>query len=160
MSQVEAIYESTELAEHAIAQLHDDVDVQEILLLRLPQTQTLPLRSTQARRGVAIGAGFGVVMGLIAGALVAWHVGDRMTASAAWMLGLGSMLLGALAGGLAGAMERRSGVPITNPATAIVWLSTSSKRLSRLIVRLHELGARRVVVFDRRDLPEVAALQR
>jgi hypothetical protein len=159
MSEVEAIYDSSEKAEQAIAQLQDDAEVQEIHLFHLPQTHQIPLRDTQARMGVAVGAGVGMVMGLLAGAMVAWQVGDPLTGSAAWMLALGSMLLGSLAGGLAFAMERRTQVRAV-PTTGIVWLRTSSKRLGGLIGRLHKLGARRVEIFEPVELPEIAVLHR
>jgi hypothetical protein len=164
MSEVEAIYDNSESAQWAIAQLQSDDEVQEIHLLQLPQTQQtqqLPLRATQARGGVLFGAGFGVVMGLLAGALVAWRVGDPMTASAAWMLGLGSMLLGALAGGLAFTIERGRDPLRASSTAGIVWLRTSTRRMGGLINRLHELGASRVEILETgADLPEVAALRR
>lgn len=160
MSEVEAIYDSSEQAELAIAQLQGDVDVQEIHLFHLPQTHQIPLNDTQARMGIAVGAGFGMIMGLLAGSLVAWQVGDPVTGSAAWMLALGSMLLGSLAGGLAFAMERRANEVASIPTTGIVWLRTSSKRLGGLISRLHKLGARRVEIFEATELPNIAVLRR
>lgn len=160
MSKVEAIYESAEQAERAVVQLQNDVDVQEIHLYRVPQTQQLPLRKTQARKGVVIGAGFGMVMGLLAGGLVAWWIGDPITGSAAWMLALGSMLLGALAGGLAFSIERARGVRRPSPTSGVVWLRASSNRVTRLVGRLTELGAKRVEVLEPVAMPKVVPSSR
>jgi hypothetical protein len=44
--------------------------------------------------------------------------------------------------------------------TGIVRLRTSSNQVHDLIGRLHELGARRVEVFEPRDLPPIPALHR
>ncbi|MFV8754192.1 hypothetical protein ACNOYE_26915 [Nannocystaceae bacterium ST9] len=154
MSEVEAMYDDTEQAERAMALLRHDDDVAEIRFVEPPHD--LPLQDTRARLGLVIGAGFGVVLGLLAGAMVAWRVGDVVTGSAAWMLALGSMLLGSLAGGLAFALEDRAPPPASS---GTLWMRTSSIQVGRLIKRLHRLGAHRVEILDPIELPGFARLR-
>jgi Mg/Co/Ni transporter MgtE len=158
MSEVEAMYDDAEQAQRAIEVLRRDDDVEEVRYVEAPATQHLPLAETKARRGVALGAGVGMVLGLIAAALITWRVGDIVTGSAVWVLGLGTMLLGALAGGLAFALDRLSAQPAASSGT--IWLRTSTQRIGRLVTRLHRLGARRVEVLDASELPELAPLRR
>jgi hypothetical protein len=157
MQHIEAIYEDPAKAERALAMLRRDPCVAELRIVELPTTCQLPLSQTRARAGLTIGACFGVITGLLAGALVAWWVGDDVTASAAWMLGLGSTLLGALAGALTFAVERE---PEELPRRgALLWLRASKGRLGRVLVRLHELGASRIEVVEDCELPELRPLQ-
>lgn len=158
MSEVEAMYDDAEQAQRAIEVLRKDVDVDEVHYVEAPETQHLPLAETKAGRGILLGAAFGMVMGLLAAGLIAWRVGDIVTGSAVWVLGLGTMLLGALAGGLTFALDRLSQRPLASSGT--IWLRTSTQRIGRLILRLHRLGARRVEVLEPTELPELAPLRR
>jgi hypothetical protein len=158
MSEVEAMYDDAEQAQRAIEVLRRDDDVEEVRYVVAPATQHLPLAETKARRGIVVGAAVGLGLGLLAAALIGWRVGEIVTGSAAWVLGLGTMLLGALAGGLAFALDRLSEQPSTSSGT--IWLRTSTRRIGRLVARLHRLGARRVEVVDASELPELAPLRR
>lgn len=158
MSEVEAMYDDVEQAQRAIEVLRRDDDVEEVRYVEAPATQHLPLAQTKARRGVVLGALFGLIMGMFAAALILWRVGDIVTGSAVWVLGLGTMLLGALAGGLAFALDRLGQAPASSSGT--IWLRTSTQRIGRLVVRLHRLGARRVEVLDASELPELAPMRR